>query len=239
MSTIVDVDTGASSAWSTDCGAAGVAAWLAARPQEWRDRIEVVAIDPSAAFRAALRDQLPQAAVSVDAFHLVKLANDTLTRVRQRLTRQTKGRRGRGIDPVWTNRRLLLRAGDTLSPAGLARLRATFTADDPTQEIAAAWAVKERLRHLLHATTLTDLDHRRDLFTDAAAAAMPETDRLAATITTWWPAIEVLVITGVTNARTEAANTTIKQIKRTGRGYRNPHHYKTRILLASAARTAA
>ncbi|MFN8075284.1 MAG: transposase [Kineosporiaceae bacterium] len=49
----------------------------------------------------------------------------------------------------------------------------------------------------------------------------------------------VLVITGVTNARTETANTTIKQIGRTGRGYRNPHHYKTRILLASAARTAA
>ncbi|MFN8074299.1 MAG: ISL3 family transposase [Kineosporiaceae bacterium] len=240
MSTIVDVDTGGVLGVVDGRGAAGVAAWLAARPQEWRDRIEVVAIDPSAAFRAALRDQLPQAAVSVDAFHLVKLANDTLTRVRQRLTRQTKGRRGRGIDPVWTNRRLLLRAGDTLSPAGLARLRATFTADDPTQEIAAAWAVKERLRHLLHATTLTDLDHRRDLFTDAVtAAAMPETDRLAATITTWWPAIEVLVITGVTNARTEAANTTIKQIKRTGRGYRNPHHYKTRILLASAARTAA
>ncbi|MFN8075278.1 MAG: transposase [Kineosporiaceae bacterium] len=64
--------------------------------------------------------------------------------------------------------------------------------------------MKERLRHLLHATTLTDLDHRRDLFTDAVtAAAIPETDRLAATITTWWPAIEVLVITSVTNARTE------------------------------------
>ncbi|MFN8075361.1 MAG: transposase [Kineosporiaceae bacterium] len=92
--------------------------------------------------------------------------------------------------------------------------------------------MKERLRHLLHATTLTDLDHRRDLVHRRAvtAAAMPETDRLAATITTWWPAIEVLVFTGVTNARTEAAKITIKQIKRTGRGYRNPHHYKTRIL---------
>lgn len=240
MSTIVDVDTGSVLGVVDGRGAGGVGAWLAERPQPWRDRVQVVAIDPSAAFRAAIREQLPHAAVSVDAFHLVKLANDTLTRVRQRLTREVKGRRGRGIDPVWTNRRLLLRAGDTLTPAGLARLRATFTADDPTQEIAAAWAVKERLRQLLHATTLTDLSDRRALFTDAVtAAAMPETDRLAATITNWWPAIEVLIITGVTNARTEAANTTIKQIKRTGRGYRNPDHYKTRILLASAARTAA
>ena len=48
------------------------------------------------------------------------------------------------------------------------------------------------------------------------AANMPETDRLWATITAWWEAIEVLIVTGVTNARTEAANTSIKQIKRTG-----------------------
>ena len=47
---------------------------------------------------------------------------------------------------------------------------------------------------------------------------MEETWRLWPTIETWWPAIEVLTATGVTNARTEAANTGIKQIKRTGRG---------------------
>jgi len=71
------------------------------------------------------------------------------------------------------------------------------------------------------------------------AADMPETDRLRATIDTWRDAIEVLLVTGVTNARTEAANTSIKQITRTGRGYCNPAHYRARILLASAARTAA
>jgi transposase len=49
----------------------------------------------------------------------------------------------------------------------------------------------------------------------------------------------VLIEQGVTNARTEAANTNIKHIKRTGRGYRNPRHYQARILLTSAARRAA
>ena len=70
-------------------------------------------------------------------------------------------------------------------------------------------------------------------------AAMAETDRLRATIEAWWPQIETLIITGATNARTEAANTSIKQIKRTGRGYRNGKNYQARILLASAAKTAA
>ena len=71
------------------------------------------------------------------------------------------------------------------------------------------------------------------------AADMDETWRLWHTIQAWWPAIEVLIRTGVTNARTEAANTGIKQIKRIGRGYRNPAHYRARILLTSAARRAA
>ena len=55
---------------------------------------------------------------------------------------------------------------------------------------------------------------------------MEETWRLWATIEAWWPAVEVLITHRVTNGRTEAANTGIKHIKRTGRGYRNPAHYQ-------------
>ena len=47
----------------------------------------------------------------------------------------------------------------------------------------------------------------------------------------------MFITSRVTNARTEAANTAIKHIKRTGRGYRNNEHYQARILLRSARRT--
>ncbi|UUZ46451.1 transposase [Janibacter limosus] len=42
---------------------------LAERSPAWRERVQVVAIDPSAAFRKALREHLPLAAISVDKFH--------------------------------------------------------------------------------------------------------------------------------------------------------------------------
>jgi len=240
MTTLVDTTTGRVLGVVDGRDSAGVGTWLAARSQAWRDAVEVVAIDPSAAFRRALREQLPAAAVSVDAFHLVKLANDVLTQVRQRVIREQKGRRGRLDDPAWVNRRLLLRAGDTLSPRALARLKATLRADDPTDEIGAAWGVKEQLRTLLTSGSLACAhEHRMLLGLMVLAADMPETNRLWATVNAWWDAIEVLLVTGATNARTEAANTSIKQIKRTGRGYRNPANYRARILLASAARTAA
>lgn len=57
------------------------------------------------------------------------------------------------------------------------------------------------------------------------AADMPASNRLWATIDARWTGVEILIDTGVTNARTEAANTGIKHIKRTRRGYRNPAHY--------------
>ena len=240
MSTLVDADTGRVLGVVDGRDSAGVGAWLAARSQAWRDTVEVVAIDPSAAFRRALREHLPAAAISVDAFHLVKLANNMVTAVRQRVVRDRTGRRGRGVDPAWVNRRLLLRAGDTLSPRGLARLKATLRTDDPTDEIGAAWGIKEQLRRLLTSASLAEAAEQKMLLgLYVLAADMPESNRLWATIDAWWEAIEVLIVTGVTNARTEAANTGIKQTKRTGRGYRNPAHYRARILLAGAARSAA
>ena len=69
------------------------------------------------------------------------------------------------------------------------------------------------------------------------AADLPEAWRLWETINDWWDEIETFIETRVTNARTEAANTAIKHIKRTGRGYRNHRHSQARILLRSHRQT--
>jgi transposase len=240
MTTMVDLDTGLVLGVVDGRGSAGVKAWLSARSPAWRASVQVVAIDPSAAFRKAITDALPHAAVSVDHFHLVQLANQMLTMVRQRVSRDLKGRRGRALDASWANRRLLLRGHDTLSEKGRARLIKMLHEDDPTQEIGAAWGVKEQLRTLLACGSLADAhEEKMRLGYYVMVADMAETWRLWETINAWWTEIEVFLITGVTNARTEAANTSIKQLKRTGRGYRNAEHYKARILLRSAARRAA
>ena len=89
----------------------------------------------------------------------------------------------------------------------------------------------------------TDLDtarERRARFDQYVAwARLPEADRLKKTIDGWWSEIETFIETRVTNARTEAANVTIKNIKRTGRGYSSHSNYQSRIMLYNAARSAA
>ena len=237
MTTLVNVASGQVLGVVDGRDSAAVEGWLNARSQAWRDRIAVVAIDPSAAFKKAITTSLPHAKISVDPFHLVQLANLCLTRVRQRLVQEHHHRRGRKVDPAWAHRTLLLRGYDTLSPRARHRLEEVFTTDDPTGELGATWGVKEGLRLVLKSTTVEAARQARTRLEGwVTAAGTDETDRLWDTLNLWWPAVEVFITSRVTNARTEAANTAIKHIKRTGRGYRNNQHYQTRILLRSAHR---
>ena len=67
---------------------ASVRGWLALQSNEFCEGIEVVAVDPSAPFAAALREVLPHATLVVDHWHLHRLANLTMTQTRQRVTQQ-------------------------------------------------------------------------------------------------------------------------------------------------------
>lgn len=117
---------------------ATVVAWLDDQGEEWKAQVQMVAIDPCATYRSAIEQALPHARIVADRFHLVRLANQMVTEVRQRAIRERHGRRGGKHDPAWTHRMLLLRAGNRLSPRALGRLEAVFTGDDPTGEIDAA-----------------------------------------------------------------------------------------------------
>jgi len=113
--------------------------------------VQYVAIDPAAAYASAIHTPglLPNATLVVDHFHLVKLANDALTRVRRRVTWDLRDRRGRRIDPEWVNRRRLLRARERLSQRAFATMWNRIQAEDPSAQILSAWIAKEELRTLL------------------------------------------------------------------------------------------
>lgn len=213
-----------------------VTGWLDDRDQAWRDTVRVVAIDPSAPYRSAVRQALPDATIVVDHFHLVALANRMVTAVRQRITQQQLGRRGRKTDPAWVNRQLLLKASERLSSKALARMWNGCLDTDPTNQLLAAWIAKEELRAVL-ATGSTG-GHRVDIsralwrfYTWCAEVDIPEVTALAETVEAWWPEIESFLKLGVTNAGTEGTNRLIKQVKRVACGFRNDQNYHDRVRL--------
>ena len=215
--------------------AAVVTAWLVAQPQAWRHGITHVAIDLSASYAKAVRDGLPHAVLVADRFHVIHLANDTVTAVRQRVIREHEGRRGRSTDPAWQVRRRLLTAHERLRPQAFAKMWNTLVdTGSPGQEILHAYVVKEELRTLL---ALSGTHPERDVlrralhrfYASAAAASAPEIHRLATTVETWWPAIEAAILTGHSNAPSEGYNRLAKHEGRNAFGFRNPTNQRRRI----------
>jgi transposase len=173
---------------------AAVVAWLSERTSQFRAGIEYVAIDPAAAYASAIRTPglLPNAQIVVDHFHLVKLANDALTKVRRRVTWDLRDRRGRRIDPEWANRRRLLRARERLSENSFAKMWNRITEEDPSAQILSAWIAKEELRTLLSTVRAGGDPHltRHRLHRFLAwciDSQIPELLTLATTIDEWGP----------------------------------------------------
>src|SRR2546430_10779966 len=156
---------------------------------------------------SAIRRALPAAMLVVDHFHLVQLANQTLTEVRRRVTVQHRGRRGRKGNREWELRNRLTR--------NAARMRGEHVdalLDDLSNQpepiatpITTAWHAKEDLLDLLAlARTQPDRETIRDLlhrfYQRCADTDLPELHRLAATPETWWPQILAFLPSAVSNS---------------------------------------
>jgi len=83
-----------------------------------------------------------------------------LTKVRQLVSREQNGRRGLKTDKTWAQRQWLLRDYDTLPVACNQRVDEVFATDGPTQELVAAWGVKEAVRLVLSATNPASVEDR-------------------------------------------------------------------------------
>lgn len=203
---------------------AAVQAWLAQRSPAFREAVEVVVIDPHAGYAAAVRAALPDAMIAVDHFHLVMLA-------------KKGGHRGASARHSGSARPSRSQGGlDLGEPAAVgawpraplrARWRGCGTDASTTirpGKILSAWIAKEdsarSVRRAVSGGHRADIGRRLWAFYRwCPDADIPELTTLAETIETWWPAIEVFLTTGLTNARTEGTNWLITQVKRAARGF--------------------
>src|SRR5260370_37316331 len=96
--------------------------WLTRQPEQWREAVNVVAIDMSGTYRVGVRAALAHAKIAVDPFHVVQAANKMVAVVRRREITRKYGRRGRSGDPEYSDKRLLARKTEDLTPARAAKL---------------------------------------------------------------------------------------------------------------------
>ena len=210
-------------------------AWLADRPEAWREAVEVVAMDGFTGFKTATTEELPDAVPVMDPFHVVRLAGDALDECRRRVQQAIHGHRGRKADPLYAARRTLHTGADLLTDKQKQRLQTLFDLDEHV-EVEVTWAVYQRMiaayrepdrakgQELMH-KLIESLSH-------GVPAALSELITLGRTLTK--RAADVLAYfdrPGTSNGPTEAINGRLEHLRGSALGFRNLTNYIARSLL--------
>ncbi len=213
--------------------AKGAVRWLLDQPAWWREKIRWATLDLSGAYRAAYNQALPNAVQIADPFHVVRLANLCLDRVRRRVQEETLGHRGRKDDDLYRIRKLLTLARERLDPRSEQKLTGLLQAGDPRGEVQAAWHAKETVRGIYQTSHPGEGDEYNRLLAAELQdqSCSPELNQLGRTLRTWHSQIVAWHHARVSNGPTESANNLIKRVKRVAFGFRNFRNYRTRILL--------
>jgi transposase len=209
--------------------------WLAARPDDWRTGLEVVAMDGFTGFKTATTEELPEATAVMDPFHVVRLAGDALDRCRRRVQQDLHGHRGRKDDPLYRARRALHTGADLLTDRQRQRLTALFGVDEHVQ-VEATWSIYQRM---IAAYREPDRDKGRRLMSnliDALGRGVPAalTELITLGRTLKKRAEDVLAYfdrPGTSNGPTEALNGRLEHLRGSALGFRNLTNYIARSLL--------
>ncbi|NQX14262.1 ISL3 family transposase, partial [Microbacteriaceae bacterium VKM Ac-2855] len=209
--------------------------WLADRPDTWRDKVEVVAMDGFTGFKTAAAEELPDAVPVMDPFHVVRLAGDALDRCRQRIQQQKMGHRGRSGDPLYSARRTLHTGTNLLTDKQRARLEAVFATDEHV-EVEATWGIYQRMIAAYRDPDRTAGKTAMEKVIASISSGVPRVLKELVTLgrTMKARAADVLAYfdrPGTSNGPTEAINGRLEHLRGSALGFRNLTNYIARSLL--------
>ena len=209
--------------------------WLSQRDQDWRGRVEVVAMDGFTGFKSAAGEELPQARAVMDPFHVVSLAASKLDQCRRRIQRAISGRRGRAGDRLYRARRTLHTGASLLTDAQTERLETLF-ADDRHAAVQASWGVYQRLIQAYRTEEAGLGKYLMQRLIDSLKQAVPEgleeIQTLARTLTE--RASDILAYFDrprTSNGPTEAINGRLEHLRGIALDFRNLASYTIRSLI--------
>lgn len=183
--------------------------------EEGRARVELVSMDMSAAFIASVRKRLPHATIVFDPFHVVKLANEAIDKVRRVQVRALAGKAQAGA--LKHTRWILLKAPENLKPDEQIKLALLGGANRPLYR---AYLLKEALRDVY--ATRTAADARRRLHAWLAWASrsrLPAFVKLARTLRKQFEGIVAAVEHGLSNGRLEGINNKVRMLSHRAFGF--------------------
>jgi len=222
---IVDVEKGQPIATFKGRRAEDVIAWFHSRPQDELDQVEVVVLDMSKTYCAALQEVFGDRVHVIDRFHVVKQAVEALDEVVRSVQKQLDQDDAKALKKL---RKRWLKSADQLN----------------VDELIARYEWRRRFPQLRETLDwVQDLrkwfDRKYDkpareallkLIERAGQSAQAPLQRIAGTLSRWFDPIIRYIRHRYTNGMTEGFNNKIKLIQRMAYGLRNEHNRRKRIL---------
>jgi transposase len=184
-------------------------------------QITHISADMGTWYHESIRRHLAHAVCCIDSFHVVKMATHALDLVRRQAWNQAR----RGGDPqgaTWVKgaRWALLKNPERLTGRQQATLEQIA---HHNESVYRAYLLKEQLRQVFHEPDWRIATERLDVWVGwARQSGLAAFATLAETITGHRDQIIATLRYRLTNARTEAANTTIRLITRRAYGFHSP-----------------
>jgi len=179
-----------------------------------KDQVEWVAMDMYHVYRQVVRATLPQARIVVDRFHIQRMANDALEKLRKRLRKTLPERQRLKLKD---ERFLLLRRLHDLKPEAARRMLEWF---QRFPELGEAHALKEGFLALWDQTNRPAAEAAYATWHGNVTPGMqPVFKDLLTAVANWRDEIFAYFEQPLTNAYTESVNNLAKGMNRMGRGY--------------------
>ena len=209
-------------------------------------RIESVASDLSAAYISAVRENIPDAVYVFDHFHVVKLINEALDKVRKRIVREERAKenaenkergasdkggsqkQGRSSVIKGTRYILLRNRSDISKESDLARLNAAL---ELNSDLSTAYYLKEESKLIWMCDDKIQAESQlHDWTAKLTASGIPELVKLANSISSYSYGILSYYDKPISNAMVEGINNKIKTLKCMAYGFRDNDYFNIRLL---------
>ena len=209
--------------------------WLEAQTQQFRDGVEVVAMDGFTGYKNAAVEAIEKVKIVMDPFHVVALAGAKLDECRQRLQQETLGHRGRSGDPLYGIRRAARTRAALLTKKQWFRLLAVFSIDDHAA-FEVTWSAYQDIIDAYQADNPVNGKKTMIRLIDTLKVGLPEglveLRTLGRTLNQRRDDITAYFDhPGTSNGPSEAINGLLEHLRGTARGFRNLTHYIARCLL--------
>jgi transposase len=188
-------------------------------------RIKAVATDMSAAYWSAVLENLPDAVLVFDKFHIIKLMNERLDDLRRQMVREAEGPLKLKIKGT---RFLLLRNPENLKGEHIPKLDRALRLNEP---LLIGWYLKEELRELWMQPSRQHMEAFLKEWCDKAdQTSIGQLLKMAKTLRTHASGILAYADHPITSGKLEGINNKIKTLTKRSYGFHDENFFILKLL---------